>query len=542
MNAWSKNERGFAALTLILLLAIAAGWKTFLLARGAVPFNADEAVVALMARHILQGARPVFFYGQAYMGSLDAYLVAGGFALFGENVWVVRLVQILLYLGTLATTYLLGKAAFGRARSGLAAVLLLAIPSVNVTLYTTASLGGYGEALLIGNLLLILALRMSKRPGLGGIALWGWLAGLGLWADGLTLVYTLPALFLMGWQLRQEKPRRLFGFAAAMVAGGLVGALPWWLYALQTGFDRLVLELLGSAVAVEQTGWLARTGMHLVNLLLLGLPAALSLRPPWSVEWLALPLLPAALLLWGAVIWFWFKRSAEPSAERPTYRLLAGVGGVLAVGFLFTSFGVDPSGRYFLPLAVPLALAAGELAWSLPRIHPRLAGAGPRGVFLGVLLAFQLWGNLQTGLRYPPGLTTQFDRQTIVEMREMSDLAAFLRENGETRGYTTYWVAYPLAFLSAEELIFTPRLPYHADLRYTARDDRYPPYDLLVAESERTAYIAPRGAQLLDEHLTTGLNALGVTYATRTIGDFKVYYDLSSPVRPEQLGLGVDQP
>jgi hypothetical protein len=32
--------------------------------------------------------------------------------------------------------------------------LLLAIPSVNVILYTTVSLGGYGEALLLGNLIL----------------------------------------------------------------------------------------------------------------------------------------------------------------------------------------------------------------------------------------------------------------------------------------------------------------------------------------------------------------------------------------------------
>ena len=65
---------------------------------GVVPFNADEAVVGLMARHILQGERPIFFYGQAYMGSLDAFLIALGFSLFGEQVWVIRMIQTLLYL------------------------------------------------------------------------------------------------------------------------------------------------------------------------------------------------------------------------------------------------------------------------------------------------------------------------------------------------------------------------------------------------------------------------------------------------------------
>ncbi len=51
-----------------------------------------------MARHILGGERPIFFYGQAYMGSLDAWLVAAGFWFFGQQVWVIRFVQILLYL------------------------------------------------------------------------------------------------------------------------------------------------------------------------------------------------------------------------------------------------------------------------------------------------------------------------------------------------------------------------------------------------------------------------------------------------------------
>ncbi len=63
---------GWGALAALL----AIGLKAALLAADVFPFNADESVVALMARHILQGARPAFFYGQAYMGSLDAVLVA----------------------------------------------------------------------------------------------------------------------------------------------------------------------------------------------------------------------------------------------------------------------------------------------------------------------------------------------------------------------------------------------------------------------------------------------------------------------------------
>jgi hypothetical protein len=124
----------------------------------------------------------------------------------------------------------------------------------------------------------------------------------------------------------------------------------------------------------------------------------------------------------------------------------------------------------------------------------------------------------------------------------MAELMAFLREKGETRGYTNYWVAYPLAFQSAEELIFIPRLPYHPDLRYTARDDRYQPYAGLVAQSDRAAYITTVHTPLLDERLRVGFQKLGITYSEATIGDYRVFYALSSPVRPELLGIGVETP
>lgn len=90
-----------------------------------------------------------FFYGQAYMGSLDAYLVAAGFALFGFQVWVIRVVQIVLYLLVIGSTLALIPLLFNPYHGFWYTAALLAIPTVNVTLYTTVSLGGYGEALLL---------------------------------------------------------------------------------------------------------------------------------------------------------------------------------------------------------------------------------------------------------------------------------------------------------------------------------------------------------------------------------------------------------
>ena len=529
---------------LIIILAIAAGLKLWLIATNALTFNADEAVVALMARHILQGERPIFFYGQAYMGSLDAFLVAGGFAVFGQQVWVIRLVQSVLYLLVIFTTYLLGKYTLRSTLTGLIAAALLAVPTVNVTLYTTASLGGYGEALLIGNLILLITFAIGQRLARTGrmegktcglLLAWGILVGLGLWANALSMIYAVPAGLYLLWKTHKFAGgvRAWLGLLT-ILPGFFAGSFPWWVYAAQNGLGNLLGELLGTAVAVEQGTYLGRVFSHIFNLLLLGSTVTFGLRPPWDVTWLALPLLPFALILWAGVVVVSIRgmsSSKELQAER---RTLGGVFWTLAAGFVFTSFGVDPSGRYFVPLAIFLALAAAEAVQALPlRWLWRL-------ILMGVILVFNLWGTVQCALRNPPGLTTQFYNQTILDHRYMDELIQFLDEQGENRGYTTYWVAYPLAFQSGEELIFVPRLPYHTDLRYTGRDDRYAPYDEWVAASPKTAYITARNPAL-DEALRGGFAGLGVTWEEKSIGDYRVYYHLSRAVRPVEIGLGGTQ-
>ena len=531
------TRRDLVSIALILLLA--AAWKGMFLLLDVIPFNADEAVVALMARHILMGERPVFFYGQAYMGSLDAFLAAGGFLIFGQQVWVLRLVQSILYLGTVLTTIFIGREGLGSLKLGLLAGLFLAVPTVNVALYTTATLGGYGEALLIGNLLLLIALRVNHRsteagtpsPSWGWYLAWGILAGLGLWANGLSLVYSLPSGIFLLWTVGKNRPAVLSRSLVLAGVGFLLGSLPWWWYAAANGISALIAELLGTAVAVEKSSWLVRTGMHLVSFLLLGLSVTFGFRPPWNVNWLALPLAPLVGAYWvGALVFFW-RMLRRGSPARPAWVLLAGVVGTLLAGFLFTPFGADPSGRYFVPLAVPLALAAAAMILHISR------RAWHTAALVALVLAFQAWGTLQAARAYPPGLTTQFYEPTVIDHRADADLIAFLKARGETRGYTNYWTAYPLAFLSAEELIFIPRLPYHLDLRYTPRDDRYAPYTELVKGSPRAAYITTRNPAL-DTYLREAFSERALTWEEKRIGDYLVYYNISDLVRPSDIGLG----
>ena len=526
-------------------LITAAVLKGLLLWMDVVPFNSDEAVVALMGRHILQGQRPIFFYGQAYMGSLDTYLIALGFAMLGQQVWVIRLVQAVLYLGTLMTTVMLGKMAFRSMQVGILAAWLMAIPVVNVTLYTTASLGGYGEALLIGNIIILLTLRIANLLDaqnsklFGDWLAWGFLAGFGVWVFGLTLVYTIPAGIFLAIYLHKASNARTSLLLATI--GAVIGLAPWWGFTIRHGLAAPIAELGGSAIAgVEGLPYLQQVWQHLTSLLLLGSTVIFGLRPPWGVTLLGIPLMPFVLAFWVMVLMHVFRQPINHRAKNGKL-LFSGVMLAVVLAFIFTPFGADPSGRYFLPLTTPLALYAADWVVSLRNTYPDHSLGRRSWVLVVLVLAFNLWGTLQSALNYPPGLTTQFNPVTQVDQRSMPALIAFLRQHSELRGYTNYWAAYPLAFLSAEELVYIPRLPYHQDFRYTRRDDRYLPYGETISQADRVAYVTTENPPL-DEYLQAQFFSLGALWKETWIGDFHVFYEMSRLVRPEDIGLGMTTP
>ena len=300
--------------------------------------------------------------------------------------------------------------------------------------------------------------------------------------------------------------------------------LPWWQATL---FGAETISELGGAHLPEMTfGALSGPALRFVNLIILGFPVIIGMRPPWSVKWLALPLAPLAIIvILGAMVW------AVLTSRRVWRRaLLLGVSLTLMIAFVVTQFGLDPSGRYFLPLATPLALFTADLLKRVKQEHRRAALG-----LLGALLIFNLWGNVESASSQP-FITTKFDSIAQVDQRVMPQVIQFLREQGERRGYTNYWVEFPLAFLSREELIYESRLPYHEDFRHTPRDNRYAPYSKSVADSQRVAYITTKHPAL-NGRIRDGLNRLGVKFSEKQIGDYTIFYALQRKVEPQELGL-----
>ena len=501
-----------------------------------------------MAEHINQGQPiPTFFYGQPYMGSLDALLVSLAFRLLGETVLAIRLVQFVLYVLLVTTTMWLALRISGKRRVALIAGLLIALPSTLVTLYTTISLGGYGEVLVIGNLVLLMGLQIESnldgglglRPNKVNFWLWlvlGALIGLGWWTHNLIIVYILPvALVLIPTIWRSTKrPWPVIRAAGLALVAFFIFSAPWWIYNLSRDWES-VHFLLGSYLGPKPAPGLTIGPVDkAIGLVAFGLPTIMGLRYPWTQNawagWLTVPIMIAVLALLGS--------SIVREWRKPGIRLLAVMLLCFTAVFILSSFGVDATGRYLLPLAAPMAMLA---ASSLLQVKRKGVGTGfalstiVPATLIVVMIAVNLLGTILAMRNVPPGLTPQFDAATDFTNDFDQQAIAFLKAHGGQYGYATYWAAYRLVFLSGETIIQSPKLPYKANLLFTDAD-RYPAYTTFVEQAPRPVLVTANLPQL-DSAIVQALDSHHISYSRQAIGPYTIFYDLSEKVNPAALGL-----
>lgn len=189
----------FSPLWLCLLLALAV--RIWLVVRTQGFVEGDEVLTGIQAQQILHGARPIYFYGQPYMGSLEAYLIALVFALFGASVWTLRVEPILLSLILVGLTWKLALVLADEAHLSArlkryfatVAALLAAVPPLYDVLPELHTWGGYIETFILILLLFICTLRLTQRWRDGARQkelAWRW-AGIGLVAGFAFWVYPL---------------------------------------------------------------------------------------------------------------------------------------------------------------------------------------------------------------------------------------------------------------------------------------------------------------------------------------------------------------
>ncbi len=212
----------------------------------------DETIIGLMAKHILEGQLPIYFYAQSYMGSFEAY-IAALFALgLGLNGWSAQLGAFFSYALFLVVHFFLIKKLWGLAAS-IFSTLLLVVPSVMVWEISVRAFGGSTEVLLFGALSFFLWIKVFSDKQKKWIFALGLSLGLGLWINPLFLIY-LISLVVMTLYWRDGFRRRVKWLSPLRVfwLGDLKG--PLWVKWILRGLHVFYLVYIAKQIFVFFTG------------------------------------------------------------------------------------------------------------------------------------------------------------------------------------------------------------------------------------------------------------------------------------------------
>jgi hypothetical protein len=448
-------------------------------------FVAAEGLMGIVAGDIIRGARPVFHYGAYSHGTLEAYLAAVAFRLFGESMTVLRLVPTLLAVSWVPLTGLLAARLYGK-RAGYLAATLIALPAQFVFEWSFTAWGGASRFmwLLLGLYLLLLLLERVTRLRIAAL---GFVVGFSLWVSLLSLS-ALPvyALGLLAWV---RLTRRQWGL---LLIAGAIGMGPR-IYGNARDPLGSVREIAGQVlhrapVQLPETKGQDRFYRSIPLFQVLGA------QPRSDGRWSGSGSVVAAFLVIGiaAAAWRGFgDRKKYPLMFRGTMLLLVCVGSGLVLGF--QGFFGEPVARYSIalyPAACVLAVGWFVQAW------PRLAV--PLVALFAVANAVQLAEPIRAEPRTPT--------HVIIDA---------LLEHGLHYGFGA-GTMYDLVFESGERVIIEPM-----EQAYVPR------YRDIVLAADRTFYLC-REDQQRDASYQVFMAYLanhGIRYQRFDVAEYHVLYD-----------------
>jgi hypothetical protein len=485
-----RRER-WLVLAIVLLVVIAR--SAVFVFRPESYFDADQAIVGLMAKHLAElRAFPLFFYGQTYMLGVEAWLAAPLFAIAGVSATALK-IPLLLMNGAIAALLL---RAFERdlgLRPALAAVAALpfVLPAPGLASAFLDSNGGTLEPLLYVLLLWV----TRNRP------LWcGVVFGIGFLNREFT-VYGLAALACIA-----ALDRDLFSRAGGARFGRIVGvAATIWLSV--QGLMQLssasgpgtsagdtfsasnnLLELAGRVCispASATWGFGRLVSIHWPAILGTG-PMSLARFSIESDVWQGLPRsswLPLAFVILSAAgIAVGSRRRLYPAPRFRFAQYLVLAGAFSAAGYLFgrcgeitllsikyellSVLGIVGLGGWFLAASAPGAL---RIAWT---------------VVLAAWMAIATIPHVRLAAEY----------RTNPPVPPKIELIRALDAEGIRYGTADYWLAYYIDFMTNERIVIASTTP-----------QRILMYNAIVAEHSGEAVRLLRKPCDGGKHLTGGV-------------------------------------
>lgn len=485
------------------------------LVSGKIPFDSDEAIEGLMARHVLEGELPVFFWGQAFKGVPEVYLSAGAFALFGSSVTVLKSVTLVLFALYVALNFVLLDRLISRWVAAAASVLLIAAPPALVFWSLDASVD-YVMIMLLGTILLLLCVRpLAAHTADATYATYatfatfpiGLVIGIGFWVHQLFIVYLIPLAIMFTvrrqpWTRIELRRANKLAMAIAAIAGIylLLGVIAFLFggFSVQLGsvaisatapqkMARIAVGIAALAVLVQLAStstsaqvrdvrryWRAAAGFLIgyspVILYSLFVEPARSPARVANLQQLA----AAAPDMFGNIVPILAGFKVPPTADRLPVAALASIPAIAAVlAFLWSSRGRISTDFFalFVIIYPVLFLASGAyldtqsyryfipwyaglvVAWAVGSMALARGRHSAALLIVALIVAVHAWQQVLWYQKLQP------DTQSLATIE-------CLKRNGIKGGYAEYWTAYKLNFLAREEIIIAP----------TDGIDRYPRY------------------------------------------------------------------
>ena len=476
--------------------------RVWMLANPVGALDSDEAISGFMARHILEGEFPIFYWGQAHGGPHEPLLAAGVFSIFGSSTLALKLVSAFLSAVACVLVWRVGRRTVGEGAAIVAALLFWTWPAAFVW-WSVKARGFYQIGVAAGLGMVLLALRLQQRDSALEMAVLGALVGTGFWISPQTIFFSVPVLL---WLV--VKRFRILKLAPVGVAGAIVGAFPWWTHNLDNDW----VAIRTQPVSVDFSSYLD----HLRLFLMEGVPPALGLKYPDGDGWIGDVV---GQVFYGALLALFIV--ALVRWKGPT-RLLVVI--AFAYPFLYSiSAGAEdihhPRYLYFLAPFLALLIARGLVA-----LRPVVAVAG---LVAALILTTVAGISMQDDPDFVP------TAEGVAVPQDFDPLFDYLDGRGIDHAYAHYWLCYVLGFESAEELVVTT---YSGGIRHFAAEAE-------VRAAPIAAYIFIAGSPS-DPALAQALGQQGIAFERVQVGSWVVFipsqhvYPESIPATPEGIVAG----
>lgn len=514
-----------------VFIAVALVVRIDLLVDTGAVIDADEAIVGLMAKHILEGAPwPIFYYGQAYMGSLEALVAAVSFSLFSISSVALKAVPLYFSLLLVLLVYFLARCFTDRFGARIAAGYAALGPSA-LTLWSTMARGGFIELVVIGTAALILAVQLLKDPVVRPIRFFGLglILGLGWWVNNQILFYMAPIGLVFAVHFwRRTGFGTAFWLGVLTLIGFFIGGWPFWHYNLFYDPPWQSFWLFDRASSRD-------TVNHLRGFFAEALPIIFGARRFWSNVDVFAGATRLVYLLYGVVLfvitynWLWGSDGLLRGKSRfaPTRRpvgLLLLFTALVPVIFSMSKFGwLSQAPRYLLPLYSVLPVLVGYAASTLRR-SPYWGTSALSFAVVGLLFMVHLASNYANGGAIP-GQPVVFRGERVAV--DHSELYEWLRRNNYRHIKTNYWIGYRAAFETQEEITFSIfRGPQEA---------RIPGYKQLQDPDDHGVYVLTPSEAFL---VARGFAQLGLDFRMTKVSGYMVI-DHVRPVAPRGEPLAI---